>query len=250
MLHPEVEWCKHCGHQKLSSAETTLGNFIQAILNTWEGDSTEEIGDLVVTTIEVEDIREMVWHPHGRYNSGLLERAWNDARGQSVLEHGMELAQVYPPMNCFCSDFHTEESFYYVDANYINKVTRERIVPLCELEGYPLNFVRNPNPLFDDDAAERSDFDEWYLNTHNQSNIYPISECVFQSPIMAQNQNLVVAPGEGHSEGGLADQDDRDMAVDPVEGNSPYNESKSLITGKEGFSPFFKSKAQDKLGTH
>ena len=48
VLHPEVEWCKHCGHQKLSSAETTLGNIIQAILNTWE------IGNLVVTTIKVD----------------------------------------------------------------------------------------------------------------------------------------------------------------------------------------------------
>ena len=109
MLHPEVEWCKHSGHEKLSSAESVLGNFVHAILKTWEGNSTEELGDLVVNTIEVEEIREMVWHPHGRFNSGLLERAWNDARGQSVLEHRMDLAKVYPPANCFFYDFHTEE---------------------------------------------------------------------------------------------------------------------------------------------
>ena len=65
--------------------------------------------------------------------------------------------------------------------------TKEPIITFCELEGYPLNYVHNLNPLFDDDAAERSDFDEWYLDTHNSSNIYPISECVFQSPIMAPN---------------------------------------------------------------
>ena len=78
-----------------------MSNFVQGILQTWEGNLTEELGNLVVTTIRVEEIREMVWHPHGRLNSGLLVRAWNDARGQSLLEHGMKLAKVYPPANCF-----------------------------------------------------------------------------------------------------------------------------------------------------
>ena len=36
MLHPEVEWCNDCGTEKLSSAESVLGNFVQAILKTWE----------------------------------------------------------------------------------------------------------------------------------------------------------------------------------------------------------------------
>ena len=40
------------------------------------------------------------------------------------------------------------------------------------------------------------------------------------------------------------------MVVGPVSGDSPYNGSKSLVTGKKGFSPFFKSKARDKLVTH
>ena len=57
-----------------------------------------------------------------------------------------------------------------------------------------------------------------------------------------------MAPGEGQ-QGGDLDLSDRDMAVDPVEGDSPYNGSKSLVTGKKGFSPFFKSKARDLL-TH
>ena len=137
----------------------------------------------------------------------------------------MEPALVYPPMNCFCHEFHTERSFYYDDGQFFYSDTKEPIVTLCELEGYPLNFVRNPTPLFDDDAAERSDFDDWYLYNSNQSIIYPISECVFQqSPKMA-NQNLAVAvPGEGHNVGGpLVDQEDRDILVDPVEGESPYN---------------------------
>ena len=111
--------CKFCGQTKLSSAELLLGNFIQAVLRTWVGDSTEELGELVVTTIDVEEVRNMIWHPHGRYNAGMLNEAWNDARGQQILEHGMEPAQVYPPMNCFCHEFHTESSFYYDDGQTI-----------------------------------------------------------------------------------------------------------------------------------
>ena len=50
--------------------------------------------------------------------------------------------------------------------------------------------------------------------------------------------------------GGLDDQHDGDMAVDTESGDSPCNGSKSLVTGKKGFSQFFKSKAWDELGTH
>ena len=63
MLHSEEEWCE-CGTEKLSSAEAVLSNFVQGILQTWEGNSTDELGSLVVTTIKAEEIREMVWHPH------------------------------------------------------------------------------------------------------------------------------------------------------------------------------------------
>ena len=54
----------------------------------------------------------MVLHPHGRLNSGLMARAWNDARGQAVLEYGTKLA------NCFCYDFHTEGYIYYAEGKY------------------------------------------------------------------------------------------------------------------------------------
>ena len=37
--------------------------------------------------------------------------------------------------------------------------------------------------------------------------------------------------------GDLDVQDDQDIVVDPMEGDSPYNGSKSLVTGKKGFSP-------------
>ena len=65
VLHPEADWCKFWGRTKLSSAELLMGNFIQSVLKTWVGDSIEEFGELVVTTIDAEEIRTMIWHPHG-----------------------------------------------------------------------------------------------------------------------------------------------------------------------------------------
>ena len=35
---------------------------------------------------------------------------------------------------------------------------------IVELEGYPLNFVRDPTTFFDDGDAERSDYDDYYLD--------------------------------------------------------------------------------------
>ena len=75
---------------------------------------------------------------------------------------------------------------------------------IVELEGYPLNYVRDPTTFFDDGDAERSDYDDYYLDNGNHSSSFPISEYAIQlSPKMAQNQNLAVAVlGEGHNEGG------------------------------------------------
>ena len=41
-----------------------------------------------------------------------------------------------------------------------------------------------------------------------------------------------------------------DVVADPIVGASPYNGSKSLVMGKRGFSPYFKSKARAELLTH
>ena len=145
----------------------------------------------------------MIWNPHGRTNSGLLNEAWNDARGQHVIEHGMEPFEVYPPMICFCHPDHTGMAFYYADGEFFCSVTKEPLMSIVELEGYPLNFVRDPKPYFDDGDAERSVYDDYYLDNGNHSINYPVSEFVLQiSPKMA-HQNLAVAvPGEGHTVGG------------------------------------------------
>ena len=50
-------------------------------------------------------------------------------------------------------------------------------------------------------------------------------------------------------EGGPNDPD-MDVVADPIVGASPYNGSKSLVTGKRGFSPYFKSKARAELLMH
>ena len=86
MLHPEAQWCNDCGTEKLASAEAVLSTYIQGILDTWRGNLAEEISNLVVSTVSAEEIREMVWHTHGRLNSGLMVSAWNDAHGQAALE--------------------------------------------------------------------------------------------------------------------------------------------------------------------
>ena len=49
-----------------------LSTYIQGILDTWKGGLFEEASNLVVSTVTGEDVRHMVWHPHGRLNSGLV----------------------------------------------------------------------------------------------------------------------------------------------------------------------------------
>ena len=80
---------------------------------------------------------------HGRTNSGLLNEVWYDARGQHVIEHGMEPFEVYPPMKCFCHPDQTGMAFYYADGEFFCSVTKEPLMSIVELEGYPLNFVRD-----------------------------------------------------------------------------------------------------------
>ena len=183
----------------------------------------------------------MVLHPHGRLNSGLMVRAWNDTRGQTALEYGIKLTKVDPPANCFCDDVHTDAYIYFNEGEYYDAATRTPIKDMGENEKNPNNYVSNPNTLYGDSATESYD----YSPNHS-----PLSECVPNSPTMSHNplNSQVVGLGDGHN-GGPEDRD-MDVAVDPIGGASPYNGSKSLVTGKRGFSPFFKSKAVTELLTH
>ena len=80
MLTPEAQWCNDCGTEKLTCAEAILSTYIQAILDTWTGGLVDGASNVVVSTVSGEFIRQMVWHPHDRLNSGLLEKAWTDPR--------------------------------------------------------------------------------------------------------------------------------------------------------------------------
>ena len=93
----------------------------------------------------------------------------------------------------------------------------------------PNNYASNPNTLYGDNATESYD----YSPNHS-----PLSECVPNSPTMSHNplNSQVVGLGDGHN--GSPEDRDMDMVADPIEGAaSPYNGSKSLVTGKRGFSP-------------
>ena len=114
----------------------------------------------------------MIWHPNGRTNSGLLNEAWNDARGQQIIEHGMEPFVVYPPSKCFCHPDQTGKSFYYDAGKFFCSDTKEPLMSIVELEGYPLNIVRDPTAFFDNGDAERSDYDVYYLYNGNHSSSF------------------------------------------------------------------------------
>ena len=43
---------------------------------------------------------------------------------------------------------------------------------IVELEGYPLNIVRDPMAFFDNGDAERSDYDDYYLDNGNHSSSF------------------------------------------------------------------------------
>ena len=43
---------------------------------------------------------------------------------------------------------------------------------IVELEGYPLNIVRDPTAFFDNGDAEKSDYDVYYLDNGNHSSSF------------------------------------------------------------------------------
>ena len=67
----------------------------------------------------------MAWNPHNRANSGLMEKAWTDPRGQAVMNAGKRLTQLYQPAACFCNDVHTDSHIYYNDGEYLDADTGE-----------------------------------------------------------------------------------------------------------------------------
>ena len=130
----------------------------------------------------------------------------------------------------------------YNVGEYFDSDTRKPIKDMGEVENNPNNCVSNSNSLCGYNASERYDYSPNHVS---------ISEFVPKKPTMSynpQNNSQVVGLGDGHNGG------PNDHVMDefeaPIVGASPYNGSKSLVTGKRGFSPFFKSQAVSELLTH
>ena len=112
----------------------------------------------MINTVTGRDIRLMAWNPHNRANSGLMERAWIDPRGQAVMNVGKRLTQLYPPAACFCNDVHTDSHIYYNDGEYLDAETGEPIKDMGEIEKSINNDFRNSNSLCGYDESERYDY--------------------------------------------------------------------------------------------
>ena len=65
---------------KLASAESLM-----KVINTWVGRPADKVGELNVTAIDLEELRAMIFNPHGRLNSGLVNEAWSDARSRQLV---------------------------------------------------------------------------------------------------------------------------------------------------------------------
>ena len=112
-----------------------------------------------------------------------------------------------------------------------------------EIEKSINNDFRNSNSLCGYDESERYDY---------SINHALLSDIVNINPTMSNPQNNSLAAGLNGGEGsGLSNESDMGEHEEQVVGApSPYNGSKSLVTGKRGFSPYFKSLAVAELHTH
>ena len=112
MLAPEAIWCLTCDTDKLATAEAVLTSLSVAIIDTWLDGHCEGASNAGIKTVSGKEIRLMAWSPHNRANSGLLEMAWIDPRGQAAMTEGKRLTQLYPPASCFCNDIHTDSHVF------------------------------------------------------------------------------------------------------------------------------------------
>ena len=113
VLEPEAAFCLTCSEDKLASAEAVVMSLSQTILTTWLNAQHEPAGNAIIKVVNGKDLRMLAWSPHNRMNSGLLEMAWLDPRGQAAADDWGGLTQLYEPASCFCCPIHTEKHFYY-----------------------------------------------------------------------------------------------------------------------------------------
>ena len=126
----------------------------ESILTTWLEAHHEAAGNAVIKMVSGKELRMMAWAPHNRANSGLLEMAWLDPRGQAAMTEGDRLTQLYPPASCFCSEVHTESHIYYCNGEYLDADNGEPIKDLIEEEISISNVVCDSSKLLGYNGSE------------------------------------------------------------------------------------------------
>ena len=86
-------------------------------------------------------------------------------------------------------------AFYYADGNFHCSETKEPLVTNAEKEGYPLNFVRDPTPFFDDGDAENENYDDIYNG--NYSSEIPFSDYAHIFPSCGDGLDASELEGSG-----------------------------------------------------
>ena len=115
------------------SAEAVVMSLAQTILTTWLNEEEEPAGNVSFTVVNGRDLRKLAWSPHGRMNSGLLEMAWIDPRGQYAADNLGGLTLLYEPSSCFCCPIHTDNYFYHWNGENLDVSTDEPIGDLKEI---------------------------------------------------------------------------------------------------------------------
>ena len=205
----------------------------------------EPASNAIITVVNGKDLKELAWSPHNRKGSGLLEMAWKDPRGQAAADGWGGLTQLYQPATCFCSPIHTEKYLYHWNGEYLDLDTDE---PIGDLEGEEISINSNnycdPSKLLGKNVADMGDYS---INL-------PFSDNQLQNPTMSSNPgNNSQAAGANGVNGDVLpiDNNRRENAETMEEDNVlPIIGSKSLVTAKKGFTPFFKSIACRELPQH
>ena len=242
VLSPAATWCRTCSEDKLATAEATLMTLSISILDTWMKAHNEDAGNAPIKMISGRELRMTAWSPHNRANSGLLTMSWLDPRGQAAVTDWGTFAQLYEPASCFCSPIHTEAHFHLWNGEYLDTVTGEPIKDLEEEQISIRNTLCDYSQLTGKHVSENVDYYSYDLN---------ISDNI-QHPTMSSNSNNSLMDGAIGGEVVEPRMDtDNGGNADALEGNNnPYNGSKSLVSAKKGFTPFFKSIAVGKLLEH
>ena len=243
VLEPEAAFCITCSEDKLASAEAVVMSLSQTMLTTWLNAQHEPAGNAIIKVVNGKDLRMLAWSPHNRVNSGLLEMAWLDPRGQAAADDWGGRTQLYEPASCFCCPIHTENHFYYWNGEYLDVDTDEPIGDLKE-EEISISKYFDYSKLSGYYVPENVDYS---INLNISDNILP-------NPTMSSN------PSNNSSAAGASGMDGAVLPIDTgrreneesmeEEVISPIIGSKSLVSAKKGFTPFFKSIASKELPQH